>query len=167
MIVTSGIEWRLGLARKTNVPQCYRGTFRKDHSVSGGFADTSLAIHEQISNRSCPVLEKFGFITIKGLKISSVKVEITCKQNPQIIPIPAYLLLIYRSDLMKDINFNPASAEYGKLFDEYDDARRMSKGINFENRKSEVSKLSTAVLLQCIIIIMISYLPSVKFEELV
>ena len=161
------LKWRLDWPARQTFLNVTVEPSGKDHSVSGGSVDTSLAIHEKILNRPPPVLEKFGFITIKGLKISSSKGgALPANEIHQIIPIPAYLFLIYRSDLMKDINFNPASAEYGKLFDEYDDARRMSKGINFENRKSEVSKLSTAVLLA-----MHNhnndFIPaSVKFEEL-
>ena len=57
------------------------------------------------------------------------------KKINDIMPPSAYLFLIYRSDLLKDINFNPQSMEYPTLLDEFDIARKMAMGVEVEGRE--------------------------------
>ena len=58
------LKWRLDWPARQTFLNVTVEPSGKDHSVSGGSVDTSLAIHEKILNRPPPVLEKFGFITM-------------------------------------------------------------------------------------------------------
>lgn len=117
----------------------------KDHSVQGGSVDTALAIHREIFEREPPILERFGFITIKGQKISGSKGgALQAKNISQIMPFSAYLFLNYRSDLLKDINFNPGTAEFANLIDEYDRGRKALRGIEVSGTQQEIKKLKVA-----------------------
>lgn len=120
----------------------------KDHSVQGGSVDTALAIHEKIFKRKQPILERFGFITIKGQKISGSKGGALAARNiSDIMPFSAYLFLNYRSDLLKDINFNPGSSDFPNLIDDFDRARLALKDIEVSGSEKEIRKLKIAALL--------------------
>jgi len=161
------LKWRLDWpARQTFLGVTVEPS-GKDHSVAGGSVDTSLAIHEKIFEHDPPILERYGFITLKGQKASGSKGGfLPAAKISSIMPPSTYMFLIYRSDMLKDIDFNPQSLEYAKLMDEFDDARRMYEGDEFPGREREYNKLATAADL-AMFDNERGFLPAqVKFEEL-
>ncbi len=117
----------------------------KDHSVQGGSVDTALAIHEHIFEDKLPILERFGFITIKGQKVSGSKGgALAARDISDIMPFSAYLFLNYRADLLKDINFNPGTVEFATLIDDFDRARLALKGVEVAGTEQELRKLKVA-----------------------
>ncbi|MHA2091970.1 MAG: lysine--tRNA ligase, partial [Candidatus Kariarchaeaceae archaeon] len=142
------LKWRLDWAARQSFLGVTVEPSGKDHSVAGGSIDTALAIHEEIIRKTPPILERYGFITLKGKKFSGSKGgALPASKIAQIMPPSAYLYLVYRSDLLKDISFNPQSMEYPTLMDEYDTARRMVLGEMIDGREKEIAKLSTAAQL--------------------
>ncbi len=142
------LKWRLDWPARQSFLCVTVEPSGKDHSVAGGSIDTALAIHSEIFRKKKPLLERFGFITFKGKKLSGSKGGAPpAKIINDIMPPSAYLFLIYRNDLLKDINFNPETMEYPTLMDEYDVARRMLLGMKIEGREKEIAKLSTAARL--------------------
>jgi lysyl-tRNA synthetase class 1 len=163
------LKWRLDWPARQSFLGVTVEPSGKDHSVAGGSVDTALAVHEKIFQREPPLLERYGFITMKGKKFSGSKGgALPANHVADILPTSAYLFLVYRSDLLKDINFNPESLEYGTLLDEFDSAREMLlRSIeDYPGREREFNKLRTAADL-AMTDEERGYLPAeVKFSEL-
>lgn len=139
------LRWRLDWPARQHFLNITVEPAGKDHSVAGGSIDSSIEIHKQIFGREPPIMPKFEFITIGGKKFSGSKGgALAASEVSSIMPVSAYLFLVYRSDLLKEIRFNPQSLEYASLMDEFDTARKMALGINVEGRDREFDKLSTA-----------------------
>ncbi|MHA2097392.1 MAG: lysine--tRNA ligase [Candidatus Kariarchaeaceae archaeon] len=142
------LKWRLDWPARQEFLGVTVEPSGKDHSVAGGSIDTANEIHKTVFQKTGPTLLRYGFITLGGRKFSGSKGgALPADKIADIMPYSAFLYLVYRSDLLKDINFNPQSDEYGTLLDEYDVARRMWKGEIFEGREREVEKMSTAAVL--------------------
>ncbi|MHA2503918.1 MAG: lysine--tRNA ligase [Candidatus Kariarchaeaceae archaeon] len=161
------LKWRLDWPARQSFLNVTIEPSGKDHSVAGGSVDTSIAIHRDVLKQNGPILEKFGFITLKGQKFSGSKGGALPADEISSIMLPsAFLYLVFRSDMLRDIDFNPESLEYGKLLDEFDDARAMLSGKNFQGREREIEKLSKAAEL-AIFEEEAGFVPSeIKFEEL-
>ncbi|MCE7734106.1 MAG: lysine--tRNA ligase [Candidatus Heimdallarchaeota archaeon] len=162
------LKWRLDWPARQQFLGVTIEPSGKDHSVAGGSIDTANEIHKSIFNKQGPMLLRYGFITLKGKKFSGSKGgALAAEEIVKIMPHSAFLYLVYRSDLLKDINFNPQSDEYGTLLDEFDIARRMWRGEIFEGRAREVDKLSTAAFLAMTLKEKETQPAKVKFNELV
>lgn len=162
------LKWRLDWPARQQFLGVTVEPSGKDHSVAGGSIDTANEIHKSIFLREGPMLLRYGFITLKGKKFSGSKGgALAADQVVTIMPPSAFLYMVYRSDLLKDINFNPQTDEYGTLLDEFDIARRMWKGEVFEGREREVEKLSTAAFLAMTPKEKETQPAKVKFNELV
>lgn len=139
------LKWRLDWPARQTFLNVTVEPSGKDHSVAGGSVDTALAIHTNIFEHQTPILERYGFITLGGQKFSGSRGgALAAEDISDIMPTSAYLYLVYRSDLLKDINFNPESMEYASLIDEFDTARLMVMGQDIEGREREKEKLSSA-----------------------
>ncbi|MHA2250801.1 MAG: lysine--tRNA ligase, partial [Candidatus Kariarchaeaceae archaeon] len=142
------LKWRLDWPARQSFLGVTVEPSGKDHSVAGGSIDTALAIHEELFGKQKPILERYGFITLKGKKFSGSKGgALAANKIKDIMPPSAYLFLVYRNDLLKDISFNPQSMEYPTLMDEFDVARRMVLDSKTNGRVKEFDKLSTAAKL--------------------
>ncbi len=142
------LKWRLDWPARQKFLGVTVEPSGKDHSVAGGSVDTALAIHEKIFGDKTPLLERYGFITIKGKKLSGSKGgALPAEKIDSIMPPSIYLFLIYRSDLTKDVSFNPNSMEFADLIDEFDIARRILKGLPTQRSKKEAKKLAIAAKL--------------------
>lgn len=142
------LKWRLDWPARQQFLNVTVEPSGKDHSVAGGSIDTADEIHDTIFRKKGPNLLRYGFITLGGKKFSgSSGGALPAAKISDIMPHSAFLYLVYRSDLLKDISFNPQSDEYGILLDEFDVARRMRKNEVFEGREREVEKMSTAAFL--------------------
>ncbi|MCY3411969.1 MAG: lysine--tRNA ligase [Candidatus Heimdallarchaeota archaeon] len=139
------LRWRLDWPARQRFLNVTIEPSGKDHSVQGGSVDTALAIHEKIFERTPPILERFGFITIKGQKISGSKGgALEARKISDIMPFSAYLFLNYRADLLKDINFNPGTVEFANLIDDFDRARKALLGLEVSGTEQEIRKLKIA-----------------------
>ncbi|OLS28835.1 MAG: Lysine--tRNA ligase [Candidatus Heimdallarchaeota archaeon LC_2] len=162
------LKWRLDWPARQQFLGVTVEPSGKDHSVAGGSIDTANEIHKSIFQKQGPMLLRYGFITLKGKKFSGSKGgALPADQIASLMPYSAFLYMVYRSDLLKDINFNPQSDEYGTLLDEFDIARRMWKGEIFDGRAREVDKLSTAAFLAMTTKEKETQPAKVKFNELV
>jgi lysyl-tRNA synthetase class 1 len=162
------LKWRLDWPARQQFLGVTVEPSGKDHSVAGGSIDTANEIHDTVFQKVGPTLLRYGFITLGGKKFSGSKGgALPAHKVSDIMPHSAFLYLVYRSDLLKDINFNPQSDEYGTLLDEFDIARRMWKGEIFQGREREVEKMSTAAFLAMTDIEKKSNPAQVKFNELV
>lgn len=161
------LKWRLDWPARQSFLNVTIEPSGKDHSVAGGSVDTAIAIHKDIFEKKPPLLERYGFITLGGKKFSGSKGgALAADQVASIMPPSAYLYLIYRSDMLKDFDFNPQSLEYAKLIDEFDVARSMALGKTFHGREREAEKLSAAARLAMSKGEKGFYPSGVKFEEL-
>jgi lysyl-tRNA synthetase class 1 len=142
------LKWRLDWPARQKFLGVTVEPSGKDHAAAGGSVDTALAIHKEIFEVTPPILERFGFVTLKGKKMSGSKGgDLPASRVKDVMPIGAYLFLIYRSDLLKDISFNPQSMEFASLMDEFDKARRIINNIETDTPERELNKLATAAKL--------------------
>lgn len=142
------LKWRLDWPARQKFLGVTVEPSGKDHAAAGGSVDTALAIHKEIFEVTPPLLERFGFVTLKGKKMSGSKGgDLPASRVKDVMPVGAYLFLIYRSDLLKDISFNPQSMEFASLMDEFDKARRIINNIETDIPERELNKLAAAVKL--------------------
>jgi lysyl-tRNA synthetase, class I len=142
------LKWRLDWPARQSFLNVTLEPAGKDHSVEGGSIDSSLKIHEIIFQRIPPIMPRYGFITLKGRKFSgSSGLGMPAVKIVDLIDPAAFLFLVYRSDLRKDINFSFETAQYGELIDEFTTARRVLNNKEAVGAARHLEKLATAARL--------------------
>ncbi len=101
------IKWRLDWAARQDFLGVTVESSGKDHGVSGGSIDSSLAIHERIFGKSkLPMLITHGFLTFGGKKLSgSTGSGLPVSKFPSILDPSIFLYKIYRTNLRTDTDF--------------------------------------------------------------
>jgi len=116
----------------------------KDHAADGGSIDTTFAIHKEIFGHEPPLMPGYGFIVMRGKKMSGSKDGIPAADLVNFMDPYAFLFMIYRANRKKDIEFKIETAEYGDLIDEFIQVRRAINGKEFNGTTREYEKLKTA-----------------------
>lgn len=142
------LKWRLDWPARQKFLGVTVEPAGKDHSVAGGSIDTSLEIHKRIFNAEPPIMPRYGFITMKGKKLSGSKgTGIPAKNLRKLLDPQAYFFLIFKNSLRKDVEFNYMSVEYMKLVDEFVMSRRMLNGYTYPGTERQLEKLKLAARL--------------------
>ncbi len=142
------LKWRLDWPARQKFLGVTVEPAGKDHSVAGGSIDTALEIHRKIFNSPPPIMPRYGFITMKGKKLSGSKgTGIPARDLRKLLDPQAYFFLIFKNDLRKDVEFNYLSPDYLKLVDEFVMARRMLNGYEYPGTERQLEKLRLAARL--------------------
>ncbi|RMG35121.1 MAG: lysine--tRNA ligase [Methanobacteriota archaeon] len=142
------LKWRLDWPARQKFLGVTVEPAGKDHSVAGGSIDTTIEIHRKIFNATPPIMPRYGFITMKGKKLSGSKgTGIPAKDLRKLLDPQAYFFLVFKNDLRKDVDFNYMSPDYMKLVDEFVMSRRMLNGYQYPGTTRQLEKLKMAVRL--------------------
>jgi len=141
------LKWRLDWPARQDFLNVTVEPAGKDHSVAGGSVDTSIAIHEKIFNRKPPIMVRYGFITLKGGKklSGSAGTGDPAASAGKFMPPSSFLFMVFKNDLLTDIQFSPSSMDVPKTVDEYDVARKYLLGIEIPPQERAGKKLATSV----------------------
>ncbi len=149
-ILVNSHEWKLKWRLDWPARQDFLGVTvepaGKDHSVAGGSVDSAIALHEKILERKPPIMVRYGFITLRGEKLSgSSGTGEPAASAGKFMPASSFLFLVFKNDLLTDIQFNPKTLDVPKTVDEYDLARRYFLGLEKPTKERAGKKLATSV----------------------
>ena len=90
---------------------------------------------------------RYGFITLKGGKklSGSAGTGDPAASAGKFMPPSSFLFMVFKNDLLTDIQFSPNSMDVPKTVDEYDTARRYLLGLETPPQERAGKKLATSV----------------------
>ena len=140
------LKWRLDWPARQDFLGVTVEPAGKDHSVAGGSVDSAIVLHEKILQRKPPIMVRYGFITLRGEKLSgSSGTGEPAASAGKFMPASSFLFLVFKNDLLTDIQFNPKTLDVPKTVDEYDLARRYFLGLEKPSKERAGKKLATSV----------------------
>ncbi len=141
------LKWRLDWPARQSFLGVTIEPAGKDHAADGGSIDTTIAIHERVFGKPGPLMPGYGFIVMKGKKMSGSKDGIPAANLINFMDPYSFLFMVYRNNQRRDIEFKLETGEYGDLSDEFVAIRRAMNGKEFYGTDKEFEKLKVAAQL--------------------
>lgn len=115
------LPWKLDWAAKFKVMNVHFEGAGKDHFSKGGARDVANAICREVFEHEPPYGVFNEFFLVGGKKMSSSKGNaVSAKEMTELLPPHILRLLLFKSPINRQINFDPEGDAIPVLFDTYD-----------------------------------------------